>query len=115
MELEITKPQLLGKVKCAQLIFGRHNDFRNKNILLIKVLIIEMGGRLGDGWGTVGRRLGDGWGTVGGRLGDGGGDGSGWDADRIEIFTVIKKQCFFSNSASCGRSTVGLTGSILEL
>jgi hypothetical protein len=54
-----------------------------------------VGGRLGDGWGTVGGRLGNGWGTVGGRLGDGGGDGSGWDADRIKIFTVIKKQCFF--------------------
>ncbi len=31
-------------------------------------------------------------GTVGGRDGDGDGDGRGWDADKIEIFTVLKLQ-----------------------
>ena len=38
-------------------------------------------GTVRDGTGTVGGRDGD---------GDGDGDGRGWDADKIEIFTVKK-------------------------
>jgi hypothetical protein len=51
-------------------------------------------GTVGDGWGRLrtvgdGGRWGDGEGTVRGRDWGGDGDGTGWDADKIGIFTVV--------------------------